>query len=768
MKKSEDSSEERVQLQLIEAVNRIEPYTKKIGYKRLEKPLGFFFARVLDNKVTSSEKGREELERASIRVAAFIIVSQILFYLILKQENEKILKEVNRIQSTKHLQSLFDDIVVRKHYKVIYQARLVEMLPTNSVTSLNQIFQSLSLCRLEEFQSDIIGKIFHGLIPFELRKFLAAYYTSNTAGDFLGYLVIRDTQIKILDPACGSGTLLVSAYKRIKELNGEISHTRILQNLFGFDVAAFAAQLAGINLALQEPLEPIDKCQIGIMDFFKLKLGQQNKNLEFSVPKFDVIIGNPPFTRGDRLDREYKDFLETHLRRNGILLKYNKKYLGLYAYFLLDSLRFLKDQGTLAFILPFSVINSLTMKPVMQYLSEKFSFRYFITSDVQEAFSEQSAFKEVFLVAQKGKSPSQTVKFVILKQKLSRKNYLTLVKRIEEHNEDFEDKSIRIRHITNQELRNSSNWVINLFNREFNDLFELVMESDALTVMNQIVKTPRYDVDRGLRAGISDFFYLPNKYWKISEESKSWIKIEKIGNKVSLILLRQYLYPVFRKSSLYQQIKPDISEYIIVISDKDQLEEGVQEYVQWGSQKFQKQPGFETLAFIHVSKGRKIARVGVTHELSLSTNNIIAYYSPEPAIFTDNFIFIRTYDEEADKTLAAYLNSSLFLLTYFVLRRVKSGALGQIFGTDMRNFFCLNPHHVSEDDREELFQIFDRFAAESSTFPPFLNQIQDALGDKDHPRFHLDRKICEILKLKKIPNFMRQLYETLIIELNKY
>lgn len=768
MKESEYSSEERVHFQLTEAVNKIEPYTKKIGYERLEKPLGFFFARVLDNKVTSSEKGREELGRASTRVAAFIIVSQILFYFILKQKNEKGQRKISRIQSTKQLQSLFDEIVVTKHYKVIYQARLVEMLPSKSVNNLNQIFKSLSFFQYEELKRDIIGKIFHGLIPFELRKLLAAYYTSNIAGDFLGYLVIKNAQSTILDPACGSGTLLVSAYKRIKELNENLPHTQILQKLFGFDVATFAAQLAGINLALQEPLEPIDKCHIGIMDIFKLDIGLQNDKLEFDVPKFDVIIGNPPFTRGDRLDREYKDFLEAHLRKNGIFVKYNKKYLGLYAYFLLDSLRLLKDQGTLAFILPFSIINSLTMKPVMQYLSDKFSFRYFITSDVQEAFSEQSAFKEVFLVAQKGKFHNQKTKFVILKQKLSRRNYLNLAKMIEENTKDFEDTSIRIRHINSQKLRNSSNWVIHLYNQDFNNLFDQIRESGALTTTSQIVKIPRYDVDRGLRAGISDFFYLPNKYWKIINESKNWIKIENIENKVSLKLLRQYLYPVFRKSSLYEQIIPEICEYVFVISNEGQLEKGVQEYVKWGLQKFQKQPGFETLAFNHVSKGRKIARVGITHELSLSTNNIIAYYSPKPVIFTDNFIFIRTLNAETDKTIAAYLNSSLFLLMYFLIRRVKSGALGQIFGTDMRNFMCLNPHQVTVDDRKELFQIFDRFITESNTFPSFLNQIQDALGNNDHLRFLLDRKVCEILKLTNIPNFMRQLYETLITELNKY
>ncbi len=69
-----------------EAVDEIEIYTKKVDYQVFENILGFFFARVLDNKVTSSEKGKKEYEFVIIRAAAFIVVTQMLCYLILKQE----------------------------------------------------------------------------------------------------------------------------------------------------------------------------------------------------------------------------------------------------------------------------------------------------------------------------------------------------------------------------------------------------------------------------------------------------------------------------------------------------------------------------------------------------------------------------------------------------------------------------------------------------------------------------------------------------------
>ena len=120
------------------AVDEIEIYAKKAGYHKFEIPLGFFFARVLDNKATISKKGKNELELAIIRAAAFIIVSQIFFYLILSRENGKNGLHMKTLQTTNHLQSLFDRMVINSSYDSIYNARVVELLSKESIVALNR------------------------------------------------------------------------------------------------------------------------------------------------------------------------------------------------------------------------------------------------------------------------------------------------------------------------------------------------------------------------------------------------------------------------------------------------------------------------------------------------------------------------------------------------------------------------------------------------------------------------------------------------------
>ncbi|MFX0049980.1 MAG: class I SAM-dependent DNA methyltransferase [Candidatus Hermodarchaeota archaeon] len=770
MIKSKSSTEKEVLAILTKAVEEIESFTKIIGYEVLEKPLGFFFARVLDNKITRSMKGKLEYESAIIRAAAFLIVIQIISYILLFPEKDRIEHNIDLCQDAKDFQFLFDELIPNQQYNNIFKPRIIKLLPENSTTALKSVFKTFVNLQIQKFKGDILGKIFHGLIPFNLRKFLAAFYTSNIAGDFLARLAIKEVKHKILDPACGSGTLLVSAYNRLKELDEQLTHYQILQKLYGIDVSVFAAQLAVINLFLKEPDDTSQNAQIIIQDAFKIKPGSSNKNEKIKTPNFDVVLGNPPFTRGDRLDREYKDFLESHLRNQGISLNYNKKYLGLYAYFLLDSLRFLKKNGTLAFILPVSIINSYTMKPVLKFLLSKFSFKYIITSEAQITFSEQCVFKEILFIAQKGHKFKSKTKFVVLKEELSKKNLVTLAEKIEHTVEDYEDSFIQIRHISRQTLEETveMNWMLYLYNETFYNLFEQIKHLEMVSPITQLVETPRVDVDRGLRAGISNFFYLPNKYWVIQEENKNWIKIVEIKNESTLIIPRKNTLPVLRKSSLYNQIIPNISEFILVFPPESSSNSHVESYIQWGMKKFGKDPGFERLTYDHIRKRRKLAHIGITHELSLVSNKIIAYYYPENICLSDNFIFIRTSDEKRDKILAAYFNSSIFLLTYFVLRREKGGALGQIFGTDMRNFFSLDPSKINATNQNELFKIFDRFIQESRSFQPFKFQLSSALEDNSNIRYLLDKKICEILKIEESQTFLKQLYETLISELIKF
>jgi methylase of polypeptide subunit release factors len=126
------------------------------------------------------------------------------------------------------------------------------------------------------------------------------------------YKDIRLEDFTILDPACGSGIFLVTAFKRLVQiwrLQNKLNKPKvddlknILRNIYGVDKEEQAVMLSSFSLSLAlcnelKPIEVINKLKFDDLtkenlvhsDFFVLK-SIQNK-------KFDLIVGNPPFVRG--------------------------------------------------------------------------------------------------------------------------------------------------------------------------------------------------------------------------------------------------------------------------------------------------------------------------------------------------------------------------------------------------------------------------------------------------------------------------------------
>jgi len=108
---------------------------------------------------------------------------------------------------------------------------------------------------------DLLKKLYQELMPRELRHNLGEYYTPDwlaerllnmlDGGNFRG-----DPDKRILDPACGSGTFLVIAIKKIREyawknaIPEEKALEKILSNVVGFDLNPLAVISARTNYLL--------------------------------------------------------------------------------------------------------------------------------------------------------------------------------------------------------------------------------------------------------------------------------------------------------------------------------------------------------------------------------------------------------------------------------------------------------------------------------------------------------------------------------------
>jgi SAM-dependent methyltransferase len=129
----------------------------------------------------------------------------------------------------------------------------------------------------------------------------------------------RLTQLRILDPACGSGNFLYVAYQALKQLEQELRdelHERFSEEtrlevesnsaihrrqFFGIDIDPFAVEIAKITLLLGS-MSPSDSSFL-VADLHENFVCADA--LFCAWPKADVIIGNPPFQSKNKMQKEF-------------------------------------------------------------------------------------------------------------------------------------------------------------------------------------------------------------------------------------------------------------------------------------------------------------------------------------------------------------------------------------------------------------------------------------------------------------------------------
>lgn len=428
---------------LREAVEAITLSIRSIDSKDLEEIFG---GKTVFDNILQYEEGQYPLEEMR-EAATYLLVNQIIFYHILSKANNQFdAIDEGEIQNPVDLLRYFNK-VLEVDYASVFGFDVVSKLPESAAGIIKRVTVVIKALAPEKIEHDVLGKVFHELIPFNIRKAVAAFYTNNEAAELLANLSIDKSDASVIDLACGSGTLLVAAYHRKRELlnigKNSISlqdHKTFLEHdLTGIDIMPFAAHLAVMHLSLQALLHETEKVRVAVWDSTELKPGMEIPAIsselkaaykkptldmfhnglnitkdafikkgaitmnglggkEIPLEKVDLVIMNPPFTRQERLPKDYKRALERRLK------EYKKSFrgpMGLYGHFIFLADRFVKSGGKIALVLPATTLKIAATQGVRKLLVSDYTIEFIITTYQRAAFSEGAAFREILLVAKK-------------------------------------------------------------------------------------------------------------------------------------------------------------------------------------------------------------------------------------------------------------------------------------------------------------------------------------------------------------------------------
>jgi tRNA1(Val) A37 N6-methylase TrmN6 len=447
---------------------------------------------ILYDEITVQVRTKPKLRRAIAKIAAeqgfkgfvddvdyavagqmgYRLVGQILFYFALRRK--QLALPVLKVTPTDDIpQALWPywNAVRRYDYEALFKVEPIDELveiPKLGQVLVRTLITDFAAYDWSSLTDNVLGSIFEHLIPREEQVLLGQFYTPRPVADLLVAFTSDGANRTMLDPGCGGGTFLMSAYDYVANRTNS-THNELLSNIWGFDLSPFAAELAAINLFRQNLSEFENFPRIVTGNFFNRRPGEHvdfpppkasptsPKKIPIPVPHFDCIIGNPPYLRSqnqDDLDPEYRKQLFSSALRVGIKAEAKT---DLFAFFIYHSFHFMKAGSRLGFVTPASWLTADYAASLQKLLLGELRLSAIIASSA-ESFFPQVDINAVLLVAERVdiKKPvsDDTLRFVTLKRPIAElvkgpKSYwdgvVALVDHIQSQTESFEDDRLRIK-----------------------------------------------------------------------------------------------------------------------------------------------------------------------------------------------------------------------------------------------------------------------------------------------------------------------------------
>ncbi|MHA1928040.1 MAG: Eco57I restriction-modification methylase domain-containing protein [Candidatus Thorarchaeota archaeon] len=323
------------------------------------------------------------------------------------------------------------------------------------ITSINeQLTSRYSINTLTKLQvSELLARIHYRgsfrnpLQSFTNQRSLGAYYTPPEVADYIVKRTVKpilDERVKnnggldleilkdlrILDPACGPGVFLISAFRFIEhyfQSSGvnNLDRGKLSRCFYGVDLDAGALEIARVSLSLLHDSHG----QHFEIDAYKSRLKQGNsliglrhsKSAEYFVDVhtrypfewksefptafsgsskgFDIILFNPPYKslkpnlaeyiRANLIDgtreihlEKYESYKESliedisYFRNSGEYEFSNKYTINTYRLFIERSLQLLRDEGRVGFIVPSTLLGDLSALSLRKEILSSYQWHF--------------------------------------------------------------------------------------------------------------------------------------------------------------------------------------------------------------------------------------------------------------------------------------------------------------------------------------------------------------------------------------------------------
>jgi len=747
------------------------------------------FAHEIEGKLDEYRKrtGYSPEPEQLAREMAYVLTNKIVFYKVLERYYDKL----------DHLDPLYEKGVVDTCNQYLtklreYFKKAVEITRDFQAVFETGIYDEISVKEDEEFLKaidwlirlienyeieklgDVIGFIYEELIPPEERHNLGQFYTPRPIAELITKWSIRGPDDIVLDPGCGSGTFLIEAYKRLAELKlkkpwreikhiSEGVHRQILRQLYGVDINEFPAHLTAINLAMKNVRAPSPEVRVFVRDYFTVMREQQvltpykvrtvegEKPMEMILKDFDVVVGNPPYTRWNEIPEKTCEIIRklyTNRLKNYKLWKFvtGGAIPGIFIPWILHSVNFLREGGRLGMIISDSWLGTEYGIGFVKYLADNFKIIAII--DLAERVFERPLIGTSIILLEKSSDKNErdanATAFIYIKKQYDVDTILETVESARKGK--IEPREGIIINVIKQgelyeRLTEGKIKPIALFFEEVEGIIKAVASTGKVVKIGDVFQPSEGNTGwsvyasmkgRGAGVGGEEFYYLTeDKVKQLNLDKHVDIYLKPLISSPDRLVFFAFTMKDWKKK-----------EYMLIANAPfTQLPPEVQKYIKSGETSILLTKG--------PNKGKPVSESTVANERRRLTVNILGrsitfydwydlggiveapIYATYGAQYWIRFVLAKfqcaldhrilaliprqgvQLDEVELKALLAYLNSSFAQIQAEVTGRSTGGGMIELDVKPLGDFLVLDVKKLPREDVEKLAHLFDELEAEA-------------------------------------------------------
>lgn len=363
-----------------------------------------------------SNQSGQKLPTLSMVVLTDWVFKIVFAHILKKHFNEA--KEIEGILTSSSIEealAIIESISKSCNFWNIFSPNLgqkfISQTAWNELTELNQFLTTINI---EAIEVKILHELLQSSIVSAKRKVAGQYATPKKLAELLTRITISDKSKVVIDPCCGTGTIIDQTYKLKEEY--DFNQDQILNTVWASDKHSFPIQLSTLTMAKPSNIGKI--INVFNSDVIELEAG---KNIEFhdpntgdivnkEFPTIDYVVSNLPFISNKDMRVLNPDIIEINdwIREQTGTQEILSGKSDIFAYIPFYLHRLLSEHGRIGLILSNAWLGTTYGETFLNIFQKFFELQYVLISGKGKWFDNADVVTTMLVASKKAPTEDST------------------------------------------------------------------------------------------------------------------------------------------------------------------------------------------------------------------------------------------------------------------------------------------------------------------------------------------------------------------------